>query len=102
MTPSKTWIAETGPWSILARVVFCAIAALLTGVDLALQGNSWIWIGFCVGLFVGIGWSAFLLFVIPPLVRHFRPSARAAFSRVSWLVAFIVVAVICFHIWGPR
>jgi hypothetical protein len=102
MKPSKAWIAETQHWSIVVRVAFCAVAALLTGVNLALQGNDWIWIGFCLGLLVGFGWSIFLLFVIPPLAQYFRPSARATFSGASWLAALIVLTAVCFHILGPR
>src|SRR5437899_2764355 len=86
-----------------SRFVFCAVAALLNGVDLGFQGNgNLIWSGVFLGLALGLAWSAFLLFGIPSLVRYFHPSIRTALSGVSLFIALTLFAIICVHIWGSR
>ena len=104
MAPLNIWLPQKLglPYgrSTEVRLVFCGIAAWLNGIDLALQGNNWIWIGFNIGLVLGFAWSALLLFGLTPLMRNFRPSAKAALWGVSLSAGLALLAIICFQIWG--
>ncbi|MDB6068561.1 MAG: hypothetical protein JWR26_4769 [Pedosphaera sp.] len=76
MAFSKKWLQKKldNPlgWSVVIRLILCAIATLLHGFAIAIQGNgNWIWSGFFIGLILGLAFSALLLFGVPILVRYF-------------------------------
>jgi len=104
MAPSNTWLPQKlrvhYDRSTAGHFVFCGIAALLNGIDLAIQGNHWIWIGFNIGFVLGFAWSALLLFGLSPFMRNFGPSAKTALRGASLVAALTLLAIICFQIWG--
>ena len=107
MASSNTWLPYKlgvpyyGPSTVISFVV-CGIAALLNGIDLAIQGNTWTWIGFNIGFVLGFAWSALLLFGLSPFMRNLPPSAKTAFRRASLFAALTLLTIICFQIWGPH
>jgi len=105
MASSNTWLPYKlgvpyyGPSTVISFVV-CGIAALLNGIDLAIQGSTWTWIGFNIGFVLGFAWSALLLFGLSPFMRNFRPSAKTALRGASLFAALTLLTIICLQILG--
>ncbi|MEY2427283.1 MAG: hypothetical protein QOJ40_168 [Verrucomicrobiota bacterium] len=105
MASSNTWLPYKlgvpyyGRRTVISFVV-CGSAALLNGIDLGIQGNTWTWIGFNIGFVFGFAWSALLLFGLSPFMRNFHPSTKTALRGASLFGALTLLAMICFQIWG--
>lgn len=83
----------------ILRVFFCCLAGFFGGVDMGFQGNSFIFIGFFVGIVFGLGWSTLLLFVPLRMMKGLCPTARRRAEAICDVSAFVFILIVCFNIW---
>jgi preprotein translocase subunit Sec63 len=69
--------------SIAIRLVLCGVACLLNGVGLATEGAKWKWDGLFIGMILGLIWSSFVIFVLPPVIRYMWRFGLARLAEVS-------------------
>jgi len=86
---------------IVTRIVLCSAAAILNALYVGFQGNgNLIPSGLLIGFILGSAWALLLLFGIPLLGQKFRLPMKRGLSWVSLAIFCVLIAFICFRLWG--